>query len=181
MMERDKDDVAMEAMLMPSMQSHQLSVGSHQQNLKPPLSKPANYSALLENDESFFDGILSSGDHGMQHSTTSNISHQFATNSSSSKSNNHMAAVKRPPSSQFWNEVGSSMENSAAAGKRFHGDLNSSSTVGGVQNENNSFVSMLNQIPQSSAPFHHPSSILGSLGDGVLRPQYQLPSMNWNS
>ncbi|XP_048325396.1 NAC transcription factor 25 [Ziziphus jujuba] len=170
--DRDKDD-AMEAMLMPSMQG-QLSVASSQQNPKPPLSKPANYASLLENDDSFFEGILS-GD-GMQN--TSSISHhQFATSSSKS---NLAAAVKRPPPQQFWNDVGS-IGNSAA--KRFHGDLNSggsSSTGGEVHDqENNSFVSLLNQIPQT-APFH-PNSLIGSLGDGVLRPQYQLPSMNWNS
>lgn len=208
MEERDREDVAMEALLMPS--SMQISVAGHhhqqQQNLKPPLvsNKPAaNYGPLqLENDESlFFDGILSSsGDHGMQNATTSttSVSRHLAANSSSSKSQHPAAAAKRPLSSttQFWSEVGSAppMGNSspaggAATGKRFHGDLNSSSsTTGGAvgaqaQEENNSFVSLLNQIPQGSAPFHHPNSILASLGDGVLRPQYQLPSMNmnWNS
>lgn len=174
-MDRDRED-AIEAMLIaPSMQT-ELSMACSQQNPKPPMSKPPNYASLLENDESFFDGILSGDHHGMQNTSSINSNHHH-----------HQLAAKRPPPpQQFWNDVvvGGSVGNSAA--KRFHGDLNSggSSTGGGEvhdQEENNSFVSMLNQMPQSSpAPFH-PNSLLGSLGDGVLRPQYQLPTMNWNS
>jgi hypothetical protein len=65
-----------------------------------------------------------------------------------------------------------------SSAKRFHGDLNSGIT--GTQEDNNSFVSLLNQFPQST-PLVHPSTLLGSLGDGVLRQTFQLSSLNWNS
>ncbi|KAM5588325.1 NAC transcription factor 25 [Rosa sericea] len=147
---------------------------------KPSPPKPTNYTALLENDEdNFFDGILSS--EGVQNSSHSNLSHQFM---SSSKSdvvmpvNSHSS--KRQLPSPFWNEAGgsSSMGTNSSSSKRFHTDLNSGGG-GGVDESNTSFVSMLNQLPQNAA-FHH-NSLLGSLGDGVLRPQFHLPSMNWNS
>ncbi|KAL5575489.1 hypothetical protein UlMin_018510 [Ulmus minor] len=155
MMERERDE-SMEAAMLIQSQAISMAAGSHQniQKLTTTL-KPTNYSALLENDESFFDGLLSSGGEGMQNGST--IS--------------YLAAAKRPspPSStsQFWNE---------ASNKRFHGDLNS-----GGEN-NSSFASMLDQMPQSNAPpLIHQHALLGSLGDGVLRPQFQLPSMNWQS
>ncbi|PQQ07208.1 NAC transcription factor 25 [Prunus yedoensis var. nudiflora] len=131
----------------------------------PPPPQPkhtTNYTALLENDdhEGFFEGILSS------------------------KSN---LPVKRPLPSSFWNDAGSMGTGPAAtassSSKRFHADLNSgisTTAAGGVDESNSSFVSMLNQFPQGTAPFH-PNALLGSLGDGVLRQQFQHPSMNWNS
>ncbi|QHO58864.1 hypothetical protein HN51_013192 [Arachis hypogaea] len=59
---------------------------------------------------------------------------------------------------------------SSSSSKRFHGDLNNG--------DNTSFVSLLNQLPHNT-PFH-PNSILGSVGDAVLRQQFQLPGLNWN-
>lgn len=149
---------------------------------KPSPQKAAtNYTALLENDEedNFFDGILSS--EGVQNSSHSNLSHQFM---SSSKSDVVVMPVnnnsKRQLPSPFWNEAGGSSSmgtNNSSSSKRFHTDLNSGGgSGGGVDESNASFVSMLNQ----NAAFHH-NSLLGSLGDGVLRPQFHLPSMNWNS
>jgi hypothetical protein len=160
MMEQDKED-SMEAMI-PMMQTSSILAG---QNLKPlPSKTAANYGSLLENDENYFEGILTA--ECLQNS--SSISHQLA--SSSSK---HTLAVKRTLPSPFWNEsMGSS-----SSGKRFHGDLNSGST--GMDESNNSFVSLLNQLPQGTQ--FHPNALLGSLGDGVLRQHFQLPSMNWNS
>ncbi|PRQ28860.1 putative transcription factor NAM family [Rosa chinensis] len=151
---------------------------------KPSPPKATNYTALLENDEdNFFDGILSS--EGVQNSSHSNLSHQFMSSSKSDvvmPANNHTS--KRHLASPFWNEAGgsSSMGTNSSSSKRFHTDLNSgggSGGGGGVDESNTSFVSMLNQLPQNAA-FHH-NSLLGSLGDGVLRPQFHLPSMNWNS
>ncbi|KAK4589972.1 hypothetical protein RGQ29_020515 [Quercus rubra] len=162
-MDQDKED-SMEVMIptMPTM-----SMAS-QHNGKVPLpSKTANYTALLDNDsENYFDGILSA--EGMQNGS---ISHNLATSSSKSST----LVVKRTLPSQFWNETGS-LGSSSSGGKRFHGDLNSG-TAG--LDENNSFVSLLNQLPQGAS--FHPNSLLGSLGDGVLRQQFQLPSINWNS
>ncbi|KAI4304342.1 hypothetical protein MLD38_039870 [Melastoma candidum] len=50
----------------------------------------------------------------------------------------------------------------------------------GVGDEANSFVSLLNQLPQSSV-FHPNTLVAGSISDGNFRQQFQLPGMNWNS
>ncbi|KAL6201144.1 hypothetical protein ACLB2K_024859 [Fragaria x ananassa] len=149
---------------------------------KPSPQKAAtNYTALLENDDedNFFDGILSS--EGVQNSGHSHLSHQFM---SSSKSDVVVMPVnnnsKRQLPSPFWNEAGGSSSmgtNNSSSSKRFHTDLNGGGgSGGGIDESNASFVSMLNQ----NVAFHH-NSLLGSLGDGVLRQQFHLPSMNWNS
>jgi hypothetical protein len=145
----------------------------------PSVSKPTGYASLLENEDTFFEGILT-GD-GMQNSSISQLP------SSSSKPNMSMTSVstntlseKRSlPYHQYWNETtGLPMGLANSSAKRFHGDLNSGIT--GTQEDNNSFVSLLNQFPQST-PLVHPSTLLGSLGDGVLRQTFQLSSLNWNS
>ncbi|CAN6689873.1 unnamed protein product [Malus baccata var. baccata] len=141
----------------------------------PPSSKlpTTDYTALLESDdhESYLEGILSSSDH--QPGSHSHDHDQFGTISTSiSKSS---LPLKRHLPSPFWNDVGSigtAAATTTSSSKKFHADL---------INENNSFVSMLNQTPQGTAPFHANAALLELLGDGVLRPQFQLPSMNWNS
>lgn len=156
-MEQDKED-SVEAM------NHLLAA---QQNPKPlPSKTTANYDTALENDDqNYFDGILT-GAEGLQNSSISHLA------SSSSKST---LAGKRTLPTDFWNGTGSI---GSSSGKRFHGDLNSGSV--GLDESNSSFVSLLNQLPQGTAQFH-PNAFLGSLGDGVLRQQFQFPSMNWNS
>ncbi|KAF2303394.1 hypothetical protein GH714_017808 [Hevea brasiliensis] len=169
-MERDKED-SMEC-LLSSLPIHP----------KPPVaSKPTSHASVLENEENFFEGILTGSD-GMQNS--SNIS-QLPSSSpkphvSMLVSTSNTLAAKRLLPSQYWNEAaaaaaaGSSM--GAPSGKRFQGDLNSCGTA---TEDNTSFVSLLSQLPQGT-PFH-PNTFLGSLGDGVLRQQFHLPTMNWNS
>ncbi|XP_021294335.1 NAC transcription factor 56-like isoform X2 [Herrania umbratica] len=169
-MERDKDysTVGMLATL-PTSTHH---------NPKPPTSKATGYGSLLENEANFFEGILTG--EGMQHSSIS----QIPAASSSSKQDLSMSLastttnafpVKRTVPPQYWNEPNSSF--GSQAGKRFQGDLNSSSTAG--IDDTNSFVSLLNQLPQN-APFY-PGTLVGSFGDGVSRQQFILPSVNWNS
>lgn len=145
---------------------------------KPSQPKSTNYTALLENDEdNFFEGILSADQNTTSHHDDHN-SHHFI--SSSSKSDVVIPVnSKRQLPSPFWNEAAASMGTHSSSSKRFHTDLNSGGAPGGVDESNTSFVSMLNQLPQNAA--FHPNSLLGSLGDGVLRPQFQLPTMNWNS
>ncbi|KAL3596366.1 hypothetical protein D5086_008003 [Populus alba] len=127
-------------------------------------------------DDTFFEGILT-GD-GMQNGSISQLP------SSSSKPNMSMAApvsantftaTRTLPPHQYWNDAtGSPVGLANSSGKRFHGELNSGIT--GTQEDNTSFVSMLNQLPQST-PMVHPSTLL----DGVLRQPFQLSSLNWNS
>ncbi|GLT75112.1 hypothetical protein SLA2020_468610 [Shorea laevis] len=138
------------------------------QNLKPLAPKSGPYgTSLLENGgENFFEGLL----------TDSSISQKPNISAVSTAAT---LSVKRalPPPPQCWNGPGSI--GSPLPGKRFHGDLNSGSSGG--TDDGNSLITMLNQIPQTG-PFHS-NTLLGSLGDcgGVLRQQFQLPTMNWNS
>ncbi|XVF25852.1 hypothetical protein REPUB_Repub13aG0249700 [Reevesia pubescens] len=174
-MERDKD-YTMEGML----ETLPITSSSHQNPKPAATSKATSYGSLLEHEENFFEGILA-GDQGMQNSSIS----QLAV-SSSSKQNLSMALgaatttnsipVKRAvPAPQYWNNEPNSI--GSQSGKGFQGDLNSSTTAG--IDDTNSFVSLLNQLPQNT-PFY-PGTIVGSLGDGVSRQQFILPSMNWNS
>ena len=164
-MEKDKD-YTMQGMLAT------LPTSSHQ-NPKLPTSKSTSYGSLLEHEENFFEGILTG--EGMQNSSISQI-----VVSSSSKQNlsralaastTNSGTVKRALPPQYWNEPNSI---GSQSGKRFQGDLNSSSTAG--IDDTNSFVSLLNQLPQN-APFY-PGTLVGSLGD---RQQFIVPSMNRNS
>ncbi|XVE51286.1 hypothetical protein DITRI_Ditri02bG0027800 [Diplodiscus trichospermus] len=169
-MERD-NEYSMESMLA-TMQT------SNHQNPKPPTSKVSTYgSSLLEvHEDNFFEGILTGGE-GMQNS--SNISSSSKQNLSmalaaTTTTTNNSIPVKRSLPPQYWNEPNST---GSQSGKRFHGDLNSSCTAG---IDANSFVSLLNQLPQQNTPFY-PGTLVGSLGaDGISRQQFILPSMNWN-
>ena len=101
------------------------------------------------------------------------------------------SGVKRPlaSASAFCSETATgSPSGSSSSSKRFHGDLNGGGGGGGggmscttnSADENSSFISLLSQLPTQ----HHQNNttpFLGSLGDGVLRQQFQLPSLNWTS
>ncbi|WCJ26985.1 NAC domain containing protein 25 [Euphorbia peplus] len=147
-------------------------------NPKPPSVKPTTFASVLETEENFFEGILSASDHhGMQSPKPHNMS-----------TSNTSLALKRVLPTQYWinndgggGDGGGGGGSPSSSGKRFHGDLNSCSiaTSDHHQQDNNSFVSLLSQLPQGAT--FHPNTFLGSLGDGVLRQPYQLPSMNWNS
>ncbi|XP_058081987.1 NAC transcription factor 56-like [Magnolia sinica] len=139
-------------------------------NQKSQGQKPTSYSVLLENDENFFEGLLTEdGVNG-----NPNPIPQLA---SSTSSKTHLSMVpaaigslpqKRTLASPYWNEVGS-------ASKRLQ-SINDS-MIGG--SNSNSISTLINQLPQGT-PFHH-QTLLGSMGESVFRQQYQLPSMNWNS
>lgn len=156
-METDKE-YSMEGML-----ATQLPTSSHQ-NLNALTSKATSYGSVLQHEDNFFEGILTEG---MR--SSSNIS-QLAV-SSSSKQNLPMAfPVKRTLPPQYWNEPSST---GSQSGKRFQqGDINCSSR-GGNMDDTNSFVSLLNQLPQNTS--FYPGSMVGSLGDGVSRQQFILP------
>ncbi|XP_031271538.1 NAC transcription factor 25-like [Pistacia vera] len=176
-MERDKDQDCMEGMYVT-----QLQTCSHQ-NQKLPAAANNNTggygNSLLEHDDhNFFEGMLS-GEGMQQNSCVSNIPKPNISNIVSPSTTNNFP-VRRAMSLPYWNNegCGGNSIGASSSGKRFHGDLNSGSTA--TDDNNNSFVSLLNRLPQS-VPFHVPNSLLGSLGDGNLRRQFQLPSMNWNS
>ncbi|KAI4296670.1 hypothetical protein L6164_036611 [Bauhinia variegata] len=164
LMEQDKE-LSMEAML-PTMAS--LSMANTHQNSRT--SRTTSYGPLgIENDDKIFDGILVADQISMQNG--SDHSHHLVQQNSKGS----FPLINRALPSQFWNETGSAGSSSSPS-KRFHGDLNDG---GNTTEENNSFVSLLSQLPQSTTLY--PNPLLGAVGDGVLRQQFQLPSMNWNS
>ena len=112
----------------------------------------ANYGAVVEHEEISFEGILMTGQ-GIQGLQSRSIS-------------------------QHWNGEGSI--GLSSSGKCLHtgptGGVSSADQMDG----NSSFVSLLNQLPQSGT--FHQNTLLGSLADGAnYRQTYQFPSMNWNS
>ncbi|CAL1397899.1 unnamed protein product [Linum trigynum] len=132
----------------------------------------ASYANLLDGEDNFFDGMMNTGG-----------GENGGGNSSSSAAGKRGLIIN-----DYWNSMGS--EAAAPGGKRFHGDLNSGGGGGvGMEDGSASFVSLLNQLPpqqSNSAAYNQGAGggggILGALGDGVvLRQQFQLPGMNWNS
>ncbi|KAF7803509.1 ABC transporter G family member 9-like [Senna tora] len=117
------------------------------------------------NDDNLFDGLLAGG----------------VGDYSNSSKGTAFPAMKRPLPSPFWNvDTGSPISASSSSTKRFHAHLNTSD-----QNNTttNSFVSLLTHHTSTAPTFHNPNNaLLGSLGDSaVLRHQFQLPTLNWNS
>ncbi|KAJ7946939.1 putative NAC domain-containing protein [Quillaja saponaria] len=171
MMEQEKEK-SMEDML-PTIPTLSMANSNGHQNPKPPTSGGATYYTAiggLENDDNFFNGILAA-EQSIQNGSDS---HQQVC--SSSKINTY--STKRAIPSQFWNETGSI--GSSSSSKRFHGDLNSGGSCSTGTEENDSFVSLLSQLPAQNTAFYS-NGLLGSVSDGVLRQQFQLPRMNWNS
>ncbi|KAK7252179.1 hypothetical protein RIF29_35956 [Crotalaria pallida] len=184
LMEHDNDnnkELSMDTMLQPP------SISTYTDpNSKPPSSR-IGYAPLgldqNQNDVNFFNGILGADDDDqsiIQNNGSSHDSHHLLSSSSNSSkgiinSANNNFPMKRALTSQFWNETGLT----SSPSKRFHGDLNSGSSITTTIDEenNNSFVSLLSQLPHQSSATFHPNAILG---DGVMRQQFQLPGINWN-
>lgn len=128
--------------------------------------RATNGSMFLENNETFFQGLLS------ESMNNSNALSQLASSSSKPNLNMGPPSVTRTLPSPYWNpEVCESSE------KRFQ--LNN----GDGSSQSNSVANLLNQIPvpqQVSSPFNH-QALLGSLGEGVYRQPYQVSGINWSS
>ncbi|BAT87044.1 hypothetical protein VIGAN_05038200 [Vigna angularis var. angularis] len=159
LMEQNKE-LSSESTMLPMMSTSSMANNNTTQNSKAGTSRSASYGPMgLENDDSFFDGILGV-DHSMQQDVSD--SHQV--------SSKGIYPVKRALSSQFWNDTRSS-----SSSRRFHCDLNAGSNT---VEEESSFVSLLNHLPQNTT--FHPNALLGPVSNDVLRQQFQLPNMNWN-
>ncbi|XP_058073249.1 NAC transcription factor 56-like [Magnolia sinica] len=159
--ERIKDD-SMDEMLEKLPTATQ---ALHSQNAQA--QKTTNFRSLIDNDEQFFEGILT--DDGMN---SNHISHLASSSRSKPELSILLAGgpltLKRTVTSPYWTDP----MPAAPPTKRFQS--NDSSTGG-----NSSMTALLNQLPQTD-PFQH-QTLLGSLGDGVLMQQYQNSGMNWNS
>ncbi|KAF8409323.1 hypothetical protein HHK36_005397 [Tetracentron sinense] len=170
-MELEKED-SMNNML----KSLPTSIMDGQQNPKQQTLKATNYGALLENDENFFEGLIT--EDGINSST---MHHHLASSSAKpqvsmvSAATTSTLSLKRTLPSPHWSDTGTVSPSSA---KRFHSTNHNNSSSSGTDG-NNSIVTMLNQLPQTT-PFNH-HTLLGSLRDGVFQQPYQLSGMNWNS
>lgn len=136
-------------------------------NNKSPSSRSTSYGGV-ENDDNFFDGILG-GDHHHHQSMQNGSEHLhdddlIISQNQNSKGDDHN--MKRALT--FWNETAGS-PGSSSSSKRFHGDLNSGNSTA---EENNSFVALLSQLPQSQSAAFHSNAIIGQ--------PFQLPGINWN-
>lgn len=169
-MEPDKDD-SMDEMpisMPPSINGHQ--------NPRAQAQRPTNFGAFLDNDEMFFNGLLTYD--GINGNPMTQLASSSSTNTKSDLSMLPAATdtlpLKRTITSPYWNEA-SPVESPS---KRLQSG-SSDSMSGTRSNGGNSMAALLNQLPQSAA--FHQNSFLGSLGDGIFRQQNQLLGMNWNS
>ncbi|KAL3576696.1 hypothetical protein D5086_021979 [Populus alba] len=129
-----------------------------------------NFETLLDNDHNLFEGIISSND-GIR--SSSSMSHVASPVSKP----DHLPRLplKRTLPSLYWTDEDLAVPSSC---KRFQGDINGDESV--VANEgNSSIVALLSQLPHTSQL--HQQTILGSMGNGIFRPPYQIPGMNWYS
>ncbi|KAG8637119.1 hypothetical protein MANES_15G084700v8 [Manihot esculenta] len=161
-MDHDKDDYVED---MLGSIPHSISVGL-QQNAKLQLLKGTNYGALVENEQNLFDGMLSND----AMNNTNSIS-QFAS-STSRPAELSMLPLKRTLPSLYWNDDDDLAGPSSS--KRLQGDSGDGSVV--RTDGNSSIASLLSQLPQT--PPLHQQTMLGSTGDGIFRPSYQLSGLN---
>ncbi|XP_027333318.1 NAC transcription factor 25-like [Abrus precatorius] len=163
MVDQDRE-VSTESTMLQTLSTLSMANNNTHQNSKSTSSRSASYGPLgLENDDTFFDGFLAA-DQSVQDGCDSR---QVSSNARGN------FPVKQALSSQFWNDTGSS-----SSSRRFHCDLSNGSSTA---EENNSFYSLLGQLPHNAT--FHPNGLLGHVGDGVLRQQVQLqlPSINWKA
>lgn len=78
---------------------------------------------------------------------------------------------KRTLSSLYWN-TDDDLAGTSSKRLSLDNNENGGGSGGGGVTAGNSFASLLNQLPQTP-------SMVGSIGDGLFRPQYQIPGMHW--
>lgn len=166
-MDHDKDD-SMDDMLGPVPSS--ISMG--QQGLKLQFPKIGNYSALLENEQNLFEGMISS-DGAISQLASAAASKPDQLSLVAATTSNTLP-LKRTLPSLYWNNDDAA---SPLTTKRFQADNPDGSINGRTTDGNASIASLLSQLPQT--PSLHQQSMLGSLSDGVFRQTFQLPGMNW--
>ncbi|XVF78168.1 hypothetical protein PTKIN_Ptkin14bG0107900 [Pterospermum kingtungense] len=170
-LDHDKDD-SMDDMLGPVAPS--ISIGSQQNGKFHQFqTKGTSFGTLLENQEhNLFEGMMGNGD-GINSGTS-----MSQMGCSSSKPDLSMATnpLKRSLTSVYWTDEDTS---GPSTSKRFHGDSNNDGSMGKTDHGNGSIATLLSQLPQT--PPLQQQTMLGSIGDGIFRPPYQLPGLNWYS
>ncbi|XVF70356.1 hypothetical protein PTKIN_Ptkin11bG0155500 [Pterospermum kingtungense] len=165
----DKDD-SMDDMLGPVPPA--ISIGRHQNGKFEFPTKGTNFSTLLENQEhSLFEGMM--GSDGINHGTSMS---QLGCSSSKPDLSMVLNPLKRTLPPLYWTDEDTTAGPSTS--KTFHGDSNDGSME--KTDGNGSIATLLSQLPQTP-PILQQQTMLGSMGDGVFRPPYQLPGLNWYS
>ncbi|XP_021679077.1 NAC transcription factor 56 isoform X2 [Hevea brasiliensis] len=106
--------------------------------------------------------------------TQQNTKLQLLASSTSRPAELSMLPLKRTHPSLYWSDDDAGGPPSS---KRFQGDNGDGSVV--RTDGNGSIASLLSQLPQT--PPLHQQTMLGSMGDGIFRPPYQLSNLNWYS
>ncbi|XVE50342.1 hypothetical protein DITRI_Ditri01bG0154700 [Diplodiscus trichospermus] len=158
-LDHDKDD-SMDDRLGPVAPSISISSQNNAKFQFP--TKGTSFGALLENqlqEHSLFEGTLGSEGLGC----------------SSSKPDLSMVnPLKRTLQSLYWTQEDTA---SPSTSKRFHGESNDGSME--KTDGNGSIATLLGQLPQT--PPLQQQTMLGSIGDGIFRPPYQIPGLTWYS
>ena len=149
-----------------------------------------NSGAMLENEHNLLEGMMIGNNNGGMNTTTTTTPGPMSSHLGGSKEElsfvptmTHSSNTsKRTLSSLYWNDE--DVAGTSSSNKRFNlelsGDNNNHGSVVRDDQENgtaSSIATLLNQLPQT--PSLHQQSILGSIGDGLLRTTYQIPGMNW--
>lgn len=178
-MEHDRED-SMEDMIGGIPPS--INVGHHM-NARYHLSKMSTTgytnNTLLENDHNLLEGMMmNNGGMNTSTTTTTTMSNSkpelpFVPTNMTHSSN----TSKRTLSSLYWNDE--DVAGTSSCNKRFNLESGDASVVRTDQENGtaSSIATLLNQLPQT--PSLHQQSMMGSIGDGLLRSTYQIPGMNW--
>ncbi|XP_064939505.1 NAC transcription factor NAM-B2-like [Musa acuminata AAA Group] len=194
-MQRDRED-AMDDILgaAPSLAQQTAATGGQPDSGPLPQRPPTNYNALLENDETFFEGLLAN-EVGLP---SKPITH-LAAAAAAPRAQLNLALLpagtfptRNPLASAYWTD---STDIAAPSAKRFHtGDGNISSSAANKNNtsscSNGSATNddgghenqmILNQMPHGTT--FHDQMMLRQLRDGgaIFQQPYQLPGVNWSS
>ncbi|RWW04489.1 hypothetical protein BHE74_00045555 [Ensete ventricosum] len=194
-MQRDRED-AMDDILgaAPSLAQQTAAIGGQPDSGPPPQRPPTNYNALLENDDTFFEGLLVN-----EVGLPSNPITHLAASAAAPRAKLNLALLpagafppRNPIASAYWTD---STDIAAPPAKRFHvGDGNSSSSAanknntsscsnGSATNDDGSHDNqmILNQMAHGTT--YHDQMMLGQLRDGgaIFQQPYQLPGVNWSS
>ncbi|XP_038987690.1 NAC transcription factor 25 [Phoenix dactylifera] len=204
LVDRDRED-SMDDRMAPPALTQQPAI-STQPNPRPQHQRaPNNYTALLDSDETFFEGLLTTGD-----VLPTNRMTQLAggprpkLDLSTIPTNNSTRPPKRALTSPYWSDAGrvtppppkrfqacnngssssnctATTNNNTSSGSNSSAANNSSSSNSNSNHVVHTIAALLNQFPQGAA--YQPQTILGSLGDGsaIFQQPYQLSGANWSS
>ncbi|WOL12966.1 hypothetical protein Cni_G21735 [Canna indica] len=195
-MQGDRED-GMDDMLAAAQQSAAAMVG-HPEGPSQAHRVPSNYNALLENDETFFEGLLTN-EVGLP---TNPIAHLAAApraklNLPLLPASSNTFSLRHPLASAYWTDLtaappakrfhagggdGTSSNNSATANKNNASSCSNGSATGDVDGGPTNQM-LLNQIPHDSTGLIQEQMILGSLRDGgaIFQQPFQLSGVNWSS